>query len=182
MISTPLDNSCYLVTRVLGCIGAWMTRLLLQSGARVVALDAGTDDHRLKAALLDTSDARLERVVGDLADLAQITEIITEHQVDTIIHLAALQVPSCQANPVLGAMFNSSSSRTSHSRSSTPPGATFKGSCVVDLVGHSVTMNDVVDANHRGRAPIPGNDHLRRRPVPLPCRTRRRRIPVPPGG
>ncbi|ALV39973.1 hypothetical protein AU252_01325 [Pseudarthrobacter sulfonivorans] len=106
MISTPTDDGCYLVTGALGCIGAWMTRLLLQSGARVVALDAGTDDHRLKAALLDTSEARLERVVGDVTDLAQITEIITEHQVDAIIHLAALQVPSCQANPVLGAQVN----------------------------------------------------------------------------
>jgi UDP-glucuronate 4-epimerase len=106
MISTPSDDSCYLVTGALGCIGAWTTRLLLRSGAKVVALDAGTDDHRLNAALLDTPANRLERVVGDVTDLGQITRIIEQHQVDAIIHLAALQVPTCQANPVLGAQVN----------------------------------------------------------------------------
>jgi len=100
------DNGTYLVTGALGCIGAWTTRLLLRDGATVIALDAGSAEHRLEAALLDTPTERLVRVAGDVTDLEQISQIIGEHDVDAIIHLAALQVPSCQANPVLGSKVN----------------------------------------------------------------------------
>lgn len=104
--TSATEHSTYLVTGALGCIGSWVTRLLLREGASVIALDAGSADHRLKGALIDTPTGRLVRVTGDVTDLDEITRVVAQHEVDAIIHLAALQVPSCQADPVLGAKVN----------------------------------------------------------------------------
>jgi len=100
------DIGTYLVTGALGCIGAWVTRLLLKDGARVIAFDAGKADHRLDAALIDVPVDRLARVSGDVSDPCQVNEALTTHAVDAIIHLAALQVPACASDPALGARVN----------------------------------------------------------------------------
>ncbi len=43
---------------------------------------------------------------GDVADLAGLERVIDEHDVTSVIHLAALQAPYCAADPVLGARVN----------------------------------------------------------------------------
>ena len=45
-------------------------------------------------------------IQGDLTDFTQVQNAITQHSVTHIIHLAALQVPFCRANPVLGNQVN----------------------------------------------------------------------------
>ena len=45
-------------------------------------------------------------VNGDIADLATLETVIAGHGVTDVIHLAALQVPACKANPSLGARVN----------------------------------------------------------------------------
>jgi nucleoside-diphosphate-sugar epimerase len=45
-------------------------------------------------------------VTGDIADTHAVAEVVAAHEVRAIIHLAALQVPFCKADPVAGAKAN----------------------------------------------------------------------------
>jgi nucleoside-diphosphate-sugar epimerase len=49
---------------------------------------------------------RLLRVRGDVTDRAQVERALDEHEVDRVVHLAALQVPFCRADPPRGAAVN----------------------------------------------------------------------------
>ena len=96
-----------LVTGANGCIGAWVIRRLLADGDDVLALDVGDDDHRLRMILHGSEHAAgLERVRADIRDLDRLRGLIQEHQVERVIHLAALQVPFARADPPLGAAVN----------------------------------------------------------------------------
>ena len=96
----------HLVTGALGAIGAWSVRSLLERGEDVVTYDLGGSDHRLRLALGGEQLAAITRVDGDVTDLEQLERVIDEHGVDTIIHLAALQVPFVRADPLAGARVN----------------------------------------------------------------------------
>ena len=96
-----------LVTGAGGCIGAWVARLLQEAGTTVVAFDLSSDRRRLALLCEDADDA--ERVVwerGDIGDFARVMAVVEKHQPTAIIHLAALQVPFCIADPVGGARVN----------------------------------------------------------------------------
>ena len=92
-----------LVTGANGCIGAWVVKLLSDEGADVVAFDIGTDDHRHRL-INDGALPDATWVVGDLTvqrDVMSAAEGCTH-----IVHLAALQIPFCRANPSAGAAVN----------------------------------------------------------------------------
>ena len=95
-----------LVTGALGAIGAWTVRALLDRGRAVVTYDLGGSDHRLRLALDEDEVAALARVESDVADLAQLVRAMDRHDVTSVIHLAALQVPLVRADPVAGARVN----------------------------------------------------------------------------
>lgn len=95
-----------LVTGAGGCIGAWVVRHLLEDGAEVTALDKSPERHRLEAILDADALARVRFVAGDVADLDGVRHAVETHGRDGVIHLAGMQVPSCRANPVLGAQVN----------------------------------------------------------------------------
>jgi UDP-glucuronate 4-epimerase len=94
-----------LVTGALGCLGAWTVRALLDAGEEPVGLDVGTDDSRLRLVLGRDRD-RVTLVQADVSDAAALGRVLDEHAIERIVHLAALQVPSCRANPALGARVN----------------------------------------------------------------------------
>jgi len=96
----------FLVTGALGCIGAWVVAQLLREGVDVVALDHLGSEHRLRQ-LLDTAEFEaLERVDCDITDLDALTRVLQATPVSHVVHLAALQVPFCRADPSLGARVN----------------------------------------------------------------------------
>jgi nucleoside-diphosphate-sugar epimerase len=96
----------FLVTGILGCIGAWTARVLLRDGAEVVGYDLGESRHRLELVLEPDELARVDVVRGDITDLAQLERTLGEREITHLVHLAALQVPFCRENPPLGAAVN----------------------------------------------------------------------------
>lgn len=101
-----MDSERYLVTGSMGCIGAWVVRSLVQDGAVVTALDASQDDHRLKLIMTPPELAQVRQIQGDITDLDGLEKVVKDHGITHVIHLAALQVPFCKANPALGARVN----------------------------------------------------------------------------
>ena len=94
-----------LVTGVLGCLGAWTARALLDEGVEVVGFDLGDARHRLELVLGEDA-ARVTLVQGDITDRAALDRGLDEHAITRVVHLAALQVPFCREDPVLGARVN----------------------------------------------------------------------------
>lgn len=86
------------VTGVAGCIGAWTAFHLLQQGHRVVGIDTADRLHRL--ALLGI-DGRIELHRVDIRDRQQMERLVSRERPDAVIHLAALQIPTCRADPLL---------------------------------------------------------------------------------
>ncbi len=95
-----------LVTGAAGCIGAWVTARLVAAGASVVAFDISPDRRRARLLIDDDELARVPWVVGDIADAQAVEAAAADHGVGAIVHLAALQVPFCRADPVAGARVN----------------------------------------------------------------------------
>ncbi|MCY3781242.1 MAG: NAD(P)-dependent oxidoreductase [Chloroflexi bacterium] len=96
----------YLVTGGMGCIGAWTLYHLQQSGKRAVNFDASADRQRIDWLMSAEEQGSISFVQGDLRDSEMVKAVFAEHDVSHVIHLAALQVPFCRANPSLGAAVN----------------------------------------------------------------------------
>ena len=96
----------WLVTGALGCIGAWTIKTLLDDGEEVVGYDLGDDPRRLSLIMPPEALARVRLEQGDITDLPALERILDEHEITRVVHLAAMQVPFCRADPVLGAEVN----------------------------------------------------------------------------
>jgi nucleoside-diphosphate-sugar epimerase len=96
----------FLVTGALGCIGAWTVRQLVHENVPVVAFDLGRDQRRLTQIMTPDEVREVTFVAGDITDLAAIEDTLERHGITNVIHLAALQVPFCRADPPRGAMVN----------------------------------------------------------------------------
>lgn len=95
-----------LVTGAAGCLGAWTVKHLLEAGHMPVAFDLATDYRRLRALIGPGALDAVTSVRGDITDRAQVEAAVLDHGVERIVHLAALQVPFCRADPSLGAAVN----------------------------------------------------------------------------
>lgn len=96
----------FLITGGLGCIGAWVVRNLLRTGVPVTIFDLDNNPHRLKLVLTPPEIGAIQFLYGDISDLQSVKSAIQISQVTHIIHLAALQVPFCKADPSQGARVN----------------------------------------------------------------------------
>ncbi|HRQ39747.1 MAG TPA: NAD(P)-dependent oxidoreductase [Chloroflexota bacterium] len=101
-----MTNEHFFITGVMGCIGAWVARNLVQAGARLTAFDLSDDRHRLELIMTPAEIAQITFVQGDITDMAMVATAVTQSHPTHLIHLAALQVPFCRANPPLGAAVN----------------------------------------------------------------------------
>ncbi len=95
-----------LITGGYGFIGAWIIRNLLARGDQVWVYDLKEDARRLRLILPEEQVKQVAFVPGDVCDLPTLSAAIAAHQITHIIHLAGLQVPTCRANPILGAQVN----------------------------------------------------------------------------
>src|SRR5262249_46502522 len=99
-------ESPILVTGAAGCIGAWIVASLVQRGQHPVVFDLSEDRRRLRLLLSDEQADAGRWLKGDLTDAAAVERAVGDSGAAAIIHLAALQVPFCKADPALGARVN----------------------------------------------------------------------------
>jgi UDP-glucuronate 4-epimerase len=101
-----MTGRSFLVTGAHGCIGAWVVHELVARGERVVTFDLSTDPRRVALLLSGDQLSAVAHVAGDISDLGTVEHAIDEHEITNVVHLAALQVPFCRADPPLGARVN----------------------------------------------------------------------------
>jgi nucleoside-diphosphate-sugar epimerase len=99
-------GATFLVTGAHGFIGAWVTKRLLDAGARVLLFDRDADPRRLRLIMDDEEVARTRIITGDITDARALLPVFEEFEVEHVIHLAGLQVPTCRADPHAGALVN----------------------------------------------------------------------------
>jgi nucleoside-diphosphate-sugar epimerase len=95
-----------LITGGYGFIGAWIIKNLLAQSDLVWVYDLKQDPRRLKPIMSDEDVRKVAFVQGDVTNLAELQDAIAKHAISHVIHLAGLQVPTCRANPILGATVN----------------------------------------------------------------------------
>ncbi len=96
----------FLITGAKGCIGAWLVRNLVERGASPVIVDVDPHADRLRALLSEQDLARVDFAPADVTNLEALDRVVASRRITHIIHLAALQVPACAANPPLGGQVN----------------------------------------------------------------------------
>src|SRR5258708_8356613 len=95
-----------LVAGAYGFMVSWVVRQLVREGEPVYAFDLNEDVHRLRLSMTDGEIARVGFIKGDITEAVQVNTALVDYKIDTILHLAALQVPFCRADPRRGARVN----------------------------------------------------------------------------
>ena len=72
----------------------------------MVGFDLGTNTSRLDLIMEPDEVARVTLETGDIGDLAALEAVLDRHGITRVIHLAALQLPFCRADPPRGAYVN----------------------------------------------------------------------------
>jgi len=96
----------YFITGAQGCIGSWIVKALVERGDTAVVFDRSDDSRRLSAIIDDDYLQRVRFVLGDITDREVVLSALENSETERVIHLAGLQVPTCKADPVAGAMVN----------------------------------------------------------------------------
>jgi len=90
----------------MGCIGAWTLHHLVAQGKQAVSFDLSETRHRLDLLMSKEQQAAITFVKGDLTNPDAVKQVFSEHGITHVIHLAALQVPFCRKDPIMGAKVN----------------------------------------------------------------------------
>lgn len=96
----------YFITGAQGCIGSWIVKTLIERGDEAIVFDRSDDSRRLSAIMEVDDLERVRFVTGDINEGAAVLSALRESGAQRVIHLAGLQVPSCKADPVAGALVN----------------------------------------------------------------------------
>jgi nucleoside-diphosphate-sugar epimerase len=95
-----------LLTGGYGCIGSWIVRNLLDRGHQAWVFDLREDQRRLRLILPAERLAEVRFIEGNVSDLHALRRAVDLHGITHVLHLAGLQVPTCRADPMLGATVN----------------------------------------------------------------------------
>ncbi len=95
-----------LMTGGYGCIGSWIAKQLVDAGREVWIYDLQEDTHRLDALIDAEGRSKVHFIAGDVADPAAVRGAAERVGATHLLHLAGLQVPTCRADPILGARVN----------------------------------------------------------------------------
>src|SRR3981081_1755165 len=106
----PIDRKNFpgpvVVTGAGGCIGSWVLSLLARAGVEACAFDLSEDKRRPRLLMSEGGVDKIQWRTGDISDGAALTRTLEAVRPCAVIHLAALQVPFCKADPVAGAKVN----------------------------------------------------------------------------
>src|SRR3989339_1404436 len=93
-------NKNVLITGCSGLLGSWMTKYLIDAGANVTGL---IRDWVPKSKLnSDGNFNKINAVWGELQDFDLINRTLTEYEIDTVFHLAALTIVGvANKNPLI---------------------------------------------------------------------------------
>lgn len=100
------ESRSFLITGSMGCIGAWVLYHLVRRGEGAASFDLSANRHRLDLLLDAEQQQAIHFERGDLREFEQVRGVMERHGVTHVIHLGALQVPFCKADPVAGAQVN----------------------------------------------------------------------------
>lgn len=96
----------YFITGAQGCIGSWIVKALAERGDAAVVFDRSADARRLSAIMSPDDLERVRFIVGDITDAEAARAALENSNARRVIHLAGLQVPTCKADPLMGALVN----------------------------------------------------------------------------
>jgi UDP-glucose 4-epimerase len=96
----------YLLTGAKGFIGAWIVKNLVERGDRPWIFDLDRESHRLSSLLTAEQLQQVSFILGDVTHFEELSRAVADHGITHLIHLAAVQVPVCAANPRMGAQIN----------------------------------------------------------------------------
>jgi nucleoside-diphosphate-sugar epimerase len=99
-------SQTYFITGAQGCIGSWTVKALTERGDKTIVFDRSNDSRRLSAIINSEDLAKVRFISGDITDRSAVLSALTESRAERVIHLAGLQVPTCKADPVTGALVN----------------------------------------------------------------------------
>jgi nucleoside-diphosphate-sugar epimerase len=99
-------SEIYFITGALGCIGSWIVKALIDRGDNAFVFDRSDDSRRLGAIMDAEQLEKVRFITGDITDGAAVLSALSASGANRVIHLAGLQVPTCKANPVAGALVN----------------------------------------------------------------------------
>ncbi|MFN3745427.1 MAG: NAD-dependent epimerase/dehydratase family protein [Hyphomicrobiaceae bacterium] len=99
-------NRPVVITGASGFLAAWILPKLLARGHSVVAVDMMRDETRLRQVMRGPAPSDIVWELADLTTEGTMSRIAEQYAPGTIVHLAALQIPACRANPIAGAKVN----------------------------------------------------------------------------
>ncbi|MCP4361596.1 MAG: NAD-dependent epimerase/dehydratase family protein [Chloroflexi bacterium] len=101
-----MSEERFLITGAMGCIGAWVVKNLVQEKVPTTVFDLSTNKQRLELIMEAEEVAQVSFIHDDITKTDSVKKAVLDNGITHIIHLAALQVPFCKANPPLGAAVN----------------------------------------------------------------------------
>lgn len=102
-----MNEERILITGGLGCIGAETTKWLVRnSDASVVVCSRSIPEERIARVFHDIDRNRITCCQANVTDASRLVDLLREHKITRVVHLAALQTPDCNANRDLGLQVN----------------------------------------------------------------------------
>lgn len=99
-------SEAYFITGAQGCIGSWVVKTIIERGDSAIVFDRSDDLRRLAAIMSPDAIAEVRFILGDVTNGVEVRTALEQSKSNRLIHLAGLQVPTCKADPVAGALVN----------------------------------------------------------------------------
>ena len=96
----------YLITGGIGFIGAYIAKLLIEQGDKVITYDVDPAREILDRIMGQKLSSQATVIQGDITDLPHLIHVAQEHKIDCIIHMASILSRASVANPSMAVQIN----------------------------------------------------------------------------
>lgn len=102
-----MDKQTVLITGGYGCIGSETAKWILRnSNANVVVCSRSVNTDRTNRVFHDVDQTHLKAIEANVCDQKLLEQILVEQEITSVVHMAALQTPDCNAHRDLGLQIN----------------------------------------------------------------------------